>query len=352
MSDFKRLVIEHSERYPELQPTDLFKLLYQYAFGCEHLAANEDVVCERIKVEREAIKSGTPDGVEPLGEYCRVGLSYLDRGLSEKTLARVFCLSAMHDENGQKKLAEGVKILSELVCAGVLPIRHEEFSASLYEWQNANFPPVRHSERYRELYSPSYRVIAKKYAAILPLLAKIDSMLKVGEVRLAIEGGSASGKSTLGKILTDIYGCTLFHMDDFFLPPTMRTEARLAEAGGNVDRERFLCEVLTPLSHGENIAYRRYDCSTGRILPPEIKSPTPIIVTEGAYSMHPELADFYNLSVFIDISPELQRTRILKRNSPEIAERHFSSWIPMEERYFDAFGVRALCDIKLVAEEI
>ena len=37
--------------------------------------------------------------------------------------------------------------------------------------------------------------------------------------------------------------------------------ARLAEAGGNVDRERFLVEVLTPLSRGEEIAYR-FDAQT------------------------------------------------------------------------------------------
>jgi uridine kinase len=177
-------------------------------------------------------------------------------------------------------------------------------------------------------------------------------MLNAGDVRLAIEGGSASGKSTLARMLADIYGCTLFHMDDFFLTPSMRTEARLAEAGGNVDRERFLAEVLTPLSRGEEIAYRRYDCSTGEIMPPESKEPTSLTVTEGAYSMHPELANFYNLSVFLEITPELQRARILKRNSPEMAERHFSAWIPMEERYFDTFNIRERCDVTLHAQEI
>ncbi|HCI21079.1 MAG TPA: hypothetical protein DE176_00865 [Clostridiales bacterium] len=50
-----------------------------------------------------------------------------------------------------------------------------------------------------------------------PLFAELDRRL-AGEalVRLAIEGGSASGKTTLGKILADWYGCTVFHMDDFF----------------------------------------------------------------------------------------------------------------------------------------
>ena len=350
--DFREILLDNCRRYPRLRGYDLIKLLYQYSFGCEHLVADKNTVLERIISEAESIKNGTPSGVEELGDYCRVGLSYLDLGLSAKTLARLFCLSAKTDECGDKKLRQGIEIITELANAGLLPISRDEWSATLYEWKNANFPAVRHSEEYREAYAPTYRVIAKKYARILPLLARIDTMLKVGKVRLAIEGGSASGKSTLGKMLAEIYGCALFHMDDFFLTPNMRTEARLAEAGGNVDRERFLAEVLTPLSHGDEVAYRRYDCSIGEILPSEIRKQTPLTVTEGAYSMHPELAAFYNLSVFLEITPELQRERILKRNSPEMAERHFSTWIPMEERYFDAFGIREICDITLTAEGI
>lgn len=350
--DFREILLENCRRYPKLRGRDLIKLLYQYSFGCEHLAADEKTVLARIISEVESIKNGTPEAVEALGDYCRVGLSYLDCGLSAETLARIFCLTAKPDEDGEKKLRRGIEIITELAESGLLPISRDECSAALYEWKNANYPPVRHSEKYREIYSPSYRVIAKRYAAILPLLAKIDTMLNAGDVRLAIEGGSASGKSTLARMLADIYGCTLFHMDDFFLTPSMRTEARLAEAGGNVDRERFLAEVLTPLSRGEAVAYRRYDCSTGKILPPVIKDQTRLVVTEGAYSMHPELASFYNLSVFLEITPDLQKARILKRNSPEMAERHFSLWIPMEERYFDTFGIRERCQITLRAQEI
>ena len=51
---------------------------------------------------------------------------------------------------------------------------------------------------------------------------------------------AGSGKSVLGQLLSEVYSCNLFHMDDFFLRPEQRTAERLAEAGGNVDRERFL----------------------------------------------------------------------------------------------------------------
>ena len=36
-------------------------------------------------------------------------------------------------------------------------------------------------------------------------------------------------------------------MDDFFLPPALRTPERRSEPGGNVHYERFLTEVLPNL---------------------------------------------------------------------------------------------------------
>jgi uridine kinase len=172
-------------------------------------------------------------------------------------------------------------------------------------------------------------------------------MLAERPVRLAIEGGSASGKSTLAALLQDIYACTVFHMDDFFLRPEQRTEARFAEPGGNVDRERFLDEVLAPLLRGERVTYRPFDCSVGALSDPITADASRLTVIEGAYSMHPELAGCYDLSVFLHISPELQRARILVRNSPRMAERFFAEWIPLEHRYFDAFDIEAHCDLSI-----
>ena len=181
-----------------------------------------------------------------------------------------------------------------------------------------------------------------------PLFAELDRQL-AGDlpVRLAIEGGSASGKTTLGKILAERYGCTVFHMDDFFLRPEQRTAARFAEPGGNVDRERFLAEVLLPLSRGEKVFYRRFDCASMQVQSAVEIVPEKLVVTEGAYSMHPELAPYYDLSVFLDISPELQRERISCRNTPEKAKRFFAEWIPMEQAYFAAFDIPVKCALRI-----
>ncbi len=189
-----------------------------------------------------------------------------------------------------------------------------------------------------------------EYIKFLPLISQIDKLLQEGSVTLAIEGGSASGKTTLAEVLAKIYGCNVFHMDDFFLRPEQRTPERYAEAGGNVDRERFLEEVLIPHSERREVCYRRFDCSSQTLLPPVRIMPTQLTVVEGAYSMHPELRSYYDLSVFLNITPERQKERILKRNSPQMAERFFAEWIPFEQAYFSHFGVRESCDMSFIIE--
>ena len=60
--------------------------------------------------------------------------------------------------------------------------------------------------------------------------------------------------------------------------------------------------------------------------------------------MHPDLAPYYALSLFLRISPEEQRRRILQRNG-ERAEMFFTRWIPFEERYFREMDVERRCGL-------
>ena len=162
---------------------------------------------------------------------------------------------------------------------------------------------------------------------------------------IAIDGGSAGGKTTMSKRLEEKYDCTVFHMDDFFLRPEQRTAERLAETGGNIDRERFLEEVLEPLRKNEPVYYRRFNCSTQEIEAPVKVIPKELVVIEGVYSMHPAFEKYYNLSVYLDISPEKQRERIRKRNTMQMAERYFDTWIPLENTYFSESKIKERCDI-------
>lgn len=178
------------------------------------------------------------------------------------------------------------------------------------------------------------------------LVKIIGSLPKGKPLIIGIDGRCAAGKTTLAAGLQAEIGCAVFHMDDFFLRPEQRTEERLRAAGGNVDRERFLEEVLLPLKNGEStVVYRPYDCKS-QTLREEVKVRTAAVnIVEGSYSLHPSLWDFYDLRVFLTVSPEEQTRRIILRNGRENSEIFMSRWIPLEEKYFAAFDVASRCDI-------
>lgn len=171
-----------------------------------------------------------------------------------------------------------------------------------------------------------------------------ERMAQKEQVIVAIDGNCTAGKSTLASKLAEMYDCNVLHMDDFFLRPEQRTPERYAEAGGNVDYERFMEEVLTPLTAGKAFSYRPFDCSTFTLDQQVQVIPKKLNIIEGTYSHHPYFSDPYDLKIFLTVTPEVQRQRILERPA-FLHKRFFEEWIPMEQRYFDGFKIYHRCDI-------
>lgn len=178
---------------------------------------------------------------------------------------------------------------------------------------------------------------------------RIDDLLtSPGTKIIAIDGNSGAGKSFLACRIADRYDCNVFHMDDFFLPPEKKTADRLAEAGGNVDRERFLKEILNPVRNGAGFVYHRYDCRSLSMQESAIIQPKKLNVVEGAYSMHPDLFPFYDFSIFLGIEAEEQSARILNRSGPLLHKRFLEEWIPLENHYFSELKIKEKCDVAIM----
>ncbi len=161
---------------------------------------------------------------------------------------------------------------------------------------------------------------------------------------LAIDGRCGAGKTTIAKKLAREFSCNVIHMDDFFLPTEKRTPERLSAPGGNTDVERFLNEVMLPLKSGKHFSYRPYDCHTVSFKAPVHVAPNKLTVIEGSYSCHPLLWDFYDLRIFVDVNKQTQLERIAARNGEDALKVFAARWIPLEEKYFDAFSIKERCD--------
>ncbi len=334
-------------RYPQAQAQDLFKLLYQQEFGCGHLLTDPDAALIRLQEEALGAPS-VPHPMEPIGNgLCRLHLSLVRRGkLRGETLTQMFALSAQQTRGTTERFLHRVSQLEELCQGGALPLSPLDVRALTDQWIQDGMPIPRHSDSFRTAYQPAYRVVEERFVPFLPLFEQLDHLLQSrGRVLLAIDGNCAAGKSTLAAMLRQVYRGTVIPMDHFFLRPEQRTPQRLAAPGGNVDYERFAREVLSPLKEGRPFSYRPYDCGVQQLGSPVLVEPHPLTVVEGSYSLHPTLAAAYDCSVFLRVAPAEQLQRILLRNGPEMAKRFQSQWIPMEERYFEAFSIPLQCDL-------
>ena len=176
---------------------------------------------------------------------------------------------------------------------------------------------------------------------------QIDQLLREKDrVIVAIDGKCTSGKTTLAAELARLYDCNVVHMDDFFLRPEQRTQARYEEIGGNVDYERFLEEVLLPLKSGEAFSYRPFDCKTFALTEPVPVEPKKLTIVEGSYSMHPYFEDPYDLKILLTVDAEVQHRRVLERPA-FVQQRFFTQWIPMENAYLEHLGIAEKADLVL-----
>ncbi len=181
----------------------------------------------------------------------------------------------------------------------------------------------------------------------------IEALMMTRErVIVGIDGRCASGKTTLAAALAEALGCPVIHMDHFFLRPHMRTPERLSQPGGNVDKERFYEEVMIPLKADLPFSYRPFDCQTGALADPVGVPFHRICIVEGTYSLCPELWEHYDLRVCLTVDPEVQLSRIEKRNGAQMKEIFRTRWIPMEEAYFKAFHIEARSDLHFDMTEL
>ncbi len=171
-------------------------------------------------------------------------------------------------------------------------------------------------------------------------------MIDSDRVIIAIDGMSGSGKTTFANALAEDLSATLIHMDDFFLRPEQRTDERLNTIGGNVDVERLLDEVIIPIYNSNSFTYKPFNCHKMDFSESQTIKPENIVIIEGSYSCHSEIFDFFDLHIFLYTDTVNQISRILKRNGYEKAKIFMNKWIPLENEYFEHFGIREKCELQ------
>lgn len=348
-----QLLFEHARRYPLMQAVDYAKLIYQAAFAGGHLIPSPEYALNRLKSEWDQVSSDSRliPLIEPIGNgISRLYIAPAHRmGLRPETVNALFVQTSVCFCKNSSLFDEEMAKAADLADQGLLPVSGDELRALADTCRQNDYAPFSHSTRYHTLYEPAYRLVLDQSLFYLSALAAIDALLAhKGHARIAIDGSCASGKSTLGALLSQLYDTQLFHMDDFFLPPERKTPARLNEAGGNVDYERFQAEVLNHLED-EQLSFRPYRCHDGALGEAVISQRRSVQVIEGCYSHHPKLQGGYDLLIVLMTDKQTQSQRILARNGATMHRRFINEWIPLEDRYFKTCDIAAKADLLYIS---
>lgn len=129
------------------------------------------------------------------------------------------------------------------------------------------------------------------------------------------------------------------------MPLSKRTEERLKEPGGNIDYERLKKEVIDNLD--KDFKYQVFSCKTLTYEKQIDIKHKKVTIIEGAYSMHPFLGKYYDLSIFMEVEKTLQKHRIIERNGEEKMKEFVKKWIPLENKYFRRYKIKNKSDLKI-----
>lgn len=352
----KAVLIEQHDLYPKMQIQDIIKLIYQNEFAGGHMIENEDDSLRKLQDECRFLEQQqlSPNRKMPIKAFenignnlCRFNLKALKcHNISLNTINKFFTNTANSIQGSIQSFEEKIDVLKQCCREGQLPFPLDELEDYLCSYKKKSYPPVSHSEIYRTAYSPAYRIVRKEYCDFFEVFRRIDSLMKTKErINIAIDGNSGAGKSTLASLIGNVYECNIFHMDDFFLTPDLKTEERLKEAGGNVDYVRFKNEVIDGINSGLEFQYHKYDCKQMLMGQPVSVTPQKLNIIEGSYSMHPNLIDNYDLKIFLHIDEKEQSSRILERNGAYMHKRFLCEWIPLENRYFEELKIQEQSDL-------
>ncbi len=351
--EFRQYVTQQFMQHPSMQPQDFVKLCYQAAYGAEHLLTNISVARNYFYTEYDSVPAIDGELYEDISsDVCRINLSVWKKsGMNADWLFQMFVHSASVPMGSRDLLLQYLDTVEEVLSYMDTPFTVMEWREYLKKYKESGMPAVHHSENYRKNECPAYRIINSHFLCVLPILQKAANLKeKQGPKIITIDGRAASGKSTMAKLLQEVLGTSVIHMDDFFLPKELRNEMRFAQAGGNVHYERFMEEVLPAIANTKSFTYNIFSCEKMDFYGKRQVSESLWRIVEGVYSLHPKFGDYADLKVFSDVDAKEQMRRIVIRNGDEMAEMFQKRWIPFEEQYFSQCHIREKADLILMSD--
>ena len=171
----------------------------------------------------------------------------------------------------------------------------------------------------------------RRAAAVAVVTERLCGVEAPHPVRVAVDGITASGKSTLARELTSSVaaaGRPVIHlsMDGFHQPRERRHRRGRLSARGYYDDAYdfagFTRHVLIPLGPGGDLRYRAriIDLDTDRRIDEDARTAPAdaVVIVDGSFLQRPELAVHWDQTVFVNTSFPTARARGLARDADRL----------------------------------
>lgn len=167
----KPLLIMEYKRFPKSRIEDYYKLVYQSVWGAEH-NITDYISVKKMLVDELSNIEAIPE--EPL--YYHIGLDKhllrlnLNRCKSDKinseTIASAFYKGA---KTYKVKYGDGFEYLVKNMVDILMkePFYLNSYKEFIIKMKELNYPPCHHSDVYKTLYNPHYRIIPIDYLSEL-----------------------------------------------------------------------------------------------------------------------------------------------------------------------------------------
>ncbi|MGE7863550.1 uridine kinase family protein [Bacillus mobilis] len=165
---------------------------------------------------------------------------------------------------------------------------------------------------------------------------------------IGVDGCGGAGKSTLAnKIKNKFSTVTIVHMDDFYLPSAqiVNEHPMNKSVGADFDWKRLLEDVLDPISNGIEGCYKRYDWETDSLAESHTVPANGIVIIEGVYATRQELAELYDLKIWVNCPRETRIERGIARDGEAARDMWENNWMVAEDMYVESHKPHAFADI-------
>jgi len=158
------LIRQHTERYPSLEVTDLYKLLHQATMGSEHAVSDRAGPAEWLTRELAELGNGPAESLADTlgvgGRIARVHLRpFLEAGGDPERLLDAFIDSASLAQGDLAELQCSLAVAESMAHEGALSWSGPEWISFTTARAKQGYPAAHHSAAFSDAYRPAYRVI-------------------------------------------------------------------------------------------------------------------------------------------------------------------------------------------------